>query len=546
VAAEALGRIGNAMRLGRFAGKVSQENSLNWIVPGLLTASAEEHDRVLEHSIIYALIETDIPQGTVEGLYSSSPLEISATMIALDQMDNGGLKGDDVTPFLNSSEAAVKSASLWVATHHAEWADALAGYFRERLASKDLSAADTAELQEQLIAFSGSPGIQKMVSSRLESRETPVSIRPLLLRVIANSSFKEAPASWIQAVRSCLSGTDKMSLPGAVSAAKALAQVKIDPPDFSDLVLAIAHDPSNSIDLRLEALGALPKGVAAVDPPLLKLLSESMDPSKPVPTRVMASTILGKARLNDEQLLSVAEVAAKAGPLELTRLVGAFEQSTNEAVGLKLMAALKQSKSLSSLRPDLVKSTSAKYSVPVQQKASELLSALNVNAQKQAAHLDELLASMKNGDVRRGQAIFNSQKAACYSCHKLGYMGGEIGPDLTSIGQVRSERDLLESIVYPSASFVRSFEPMFVRTKSDEQINGLIRKESADEVVLVTGPNAEVRISRSDITEMRPGTISIMPAGLDEQLSRQELADLLAFLKATKWGPDVTRRAEAR
>jgi hypothetical protein len=35
---------------------------------------------------------------------------------------------------------------------------------------------------------------------------------------------------------------------------------------------------------------------------------------------------------------------------------------------------------------------------------------------------------------------------------------------------------------------------------------------------------------------MRPGTVSIMPSGLDEQLSRQELADLLAFLKATKWG----------
>jgi putative heme-binding domain-containing protein len=76
-----------------------------------------------------------------------------------------------------------------------------------------------------------------------------------------------------------------------------------------------------------------------------------------------------------------------------------------------------------------------------------------------------------------------------------------------------------------------------VRTKSDEQVNGLVRKESADEIILATGPNTEVRIARSDILEMRPGTVSIMPAGLDEQLSRQELADLLAFLKATKWGP---------
>jgi len=56
-------------------------------------------------------------------------------------------------------------------------------------------------------------------------------------------------------------------------------------------------------------------------------------------------------------------------------------------------------------------------------------------------------------------------------------------------------------------------------------------------VILATGPNTEARIARSDIADMRPGAVSVMPAGLDEQLTRQELADLVAFLKATKWGP---------
>jgi putative heme-binding domain-containing protein len=119
----------------------------------------------------------------------------------------------------------------------------------------------------------------------------------------------------------------------------------------------------------------------------------------------------------------------------------------------------------------------------------------------------------------------------------MGYQGGHVGPDLTSIGTVRTERDLLESIVYPSASFVRSYEPMVVQTKSDEQYTGVLRKDAPDEVVLVTGPGPEIRVARADIAEMRPGTISIMPAGLEQQLSKQELADLLAFLKATKWGP---------
>jgi putative heme-binding domain-containing protein len=115
-------------------------------------------------------------------------------------------------------------------------------------------------------------------------------------------------------------------------------------------------------------------------------------------------------------------------------------------------------------------------------------------------------------------------------------MGGRIGPDLTRIGQVRSERDLLESIVFPSASFVRSYEPFTVRTRSGATHSGALRSDLSEEVVLMTASGEEVRISRPDIADIQPGTVSLMPPGLDEQLTRQELADLLAFLKATRSG----------
>jgi putative heme-binding domain-containing protein len=223
--------------------------------------------------------------------------------------------------------------------------------------------------------------------------------------------------------------------------------------------------------------------------------------------------------------------------LELPKLIAAFEHSTNEAVGLKLLTALKESKSRSAIRPDLIKPLLIKYPISVQEQGNELLSSLNVDAAKQSAHLEELLPTLKEGDIRRGQVLFNSPKAACSSCHSMGYLGGKVGPDLTKIGEVRTERDLLESIVYPNASFVRSYEPFVVTKKDDEEVSGILRKDAPDEVVLVTGPETEVHIARTDVTAMRPGTVSIMPAGLEEQLTRQELADLVAFLKATKWGP---------
>ena len=94
---------------------------------------------------------------------------------------------------------------------------------------------------------------------------------------------------------------------------------------------------------------------------------------------------------------------------------------------------------------------------------------------------------------------------------------------------------MLEAIVYPSASFVRSYEPVRVLTKDGEDYSGVIREDAADHLLLATGPGVTMRVARSNIAELQPGNLSIMPAGLDEQLSKQELADVLAFLKATKW-----------
>ena len=144
------------------------------------------------------------------------------------------------------------------------------------------------------------------------------------------------------------------------------------------------------------------------------------------------------------------------------------------------------------------------------------------------------MPTLTTGDIRRGQLVFHSEKAACYSCHAIGYRGGNVGPDLTRIGSVRSDRDLLEAIVFPSASLVRSFEPIAVATNDGKVYNGLLRGETADELRLATGVNQEARIARREIDEIRPSTVSIMPAGLDQQLTHQELADLVAFLKACK------------
>jgi putative heme-binding domain-containing protein len=181
---------------------------------------------------------------------------------------------------------------------------------------------------------------------------------------------------------------------------------------------------------------------------------------------------------------------------------------------------------------DAVKQRLAKYGAAVQKQAEGLYAELDKDAEKQKARLEELLGTLKGGDVRRGQSVFNSTKAACSACHAIGYVGGDIGPDLTHVGRIRSERDLLESVVFPSASFVRSYEPVVVHTRKGRTYSGLLRKETPEEITLATGANEFVRISRDDVEDVSPGKVSVMPAGLDKQLTPRELADLIAFLKA--------------
>ncbi|MEK7684213.1 MAG: PVC-type heme-binding CxxCH protein [Verrucomicrobiota bacterium] len=523
-AAEALGRMGDKRA-----------------VTALLAAAEPPRggtpiDRVLEHSLIYALIEIADREGTERGLQSSSSRTRRAALIALDQMDGGGLKATHVAPLLASTDPILRQTASWIAGHHPEWGQELAGFFRRRLAATNLSDPERAELQQQLAQFARDASIQELIAATLGDTATPVSTRRLLLHAMAQASLQATPGAWPEVLRQALADTQEPIVRAAVATIRSWPVAKTNAADFSSQLTRIARDTARPADLRLEALAAISGGLATVEPAIFDLLRAGLDPAQPLLRRNAAATVMGRARLDEAQLLSLINLLPSSGPLEISKLLGAFEQTTNETIGLRFVAALRGSKGLAGLRADLLKPRLEKFPASVQEQGKELLALLEVDAEKQRAHLEELALSLKGGDIRRGQALFNSAKAACVTCHAIGYLGGKVGPDLTTIGQIRTERDLLEAIVYPSASFVRSYEPMVVVTRSGEDYSGVLRRDSPEEVLLVTGPEAEVRIARADITEMRPGAVSVMPGGLDEQLSRQELADLVAFLKGTKWG----------
>ena len=223
-----------------------------------------------------------------------------------------------------------------------------------------------------------------------------------------------------------------------------------------------------------------------------------------------------------------------ASALELPHLFAAFAHSRNADVGKNLVAALEKAPGLSSLSPDVLRKTLNGYPAAVQQAAEPLLKRLDVNTEQQKARLKELEPVLTGGDVNRGRGVFFGKKATCFACHTVKTDGGKIGPDLTKIGSIRTGRDLLEAVVFPSASIVRGYESYRVNTKDGRSFTGLISRETSDSIYLVAADRTEVRVRRSAIETLERSMVSLMPQGLDAQLSREELRDLIAYLMSLR------------
>jgi putative heme-binding domain-containing protein len=206
-----------------------------------------------------------------------------------------------------------------------------------------------------------------------------------------------------------------------------------------------------------------------------------------------------------------------------------FRSRRDEASSTALLAQLSK---LPALPAAIVRSVLAQHPENVRAAAETLLSKSAMPTA--TGRLAELAALLPQGDIRRGHLLFQNPRSACSTCHAMAYTGGTLGPDLTKIGAARNERDLLEAIVFPSLSFVRSYEPVIVKTRAGAEHLGIVKKEDNSEVVLATGPQVEARIPRADIVAMDPAPVSLMPQGYDGIFTPQELADLVAFLKASK------------
>lgn len=146
------------------------------------------------------------------------------------------------------------------------------------------------------------------------------------------------------------------------------------------------------------------------------------------------------------------------------------------------------------------------------------------------------------GDPWRGQQVFFDTRTGCVNCHAVAEHGRSIGPDLTTAGAQFGAEALIESVLYPSKSVREGYQQVELELKDGESLSGAIRGESPENLILVDALGASQTVPKSTVKSRTPMALSLMPEGLHAALSREEFADLIAYVGSLKADP---RRAPA-
>jgi putative heme-binding domain-containing protein len=136
-------------------------------------------------------------------------------------------------------------------------------------------------------------------------------------------------------------------------------------------------------------------------------------------------------------------------------------------------------------------------------------------------------------DFERGRQMFTV--AQCFKCHRFSGQGGISGPDLTGAGGRFSLADLLKAIVEPDAEISDQYQAMQYVTDDGRVVVGRVANLNQANLMIMTNmldPQNFTVLSRDDIVAARPSPVSMMPGGLLNTLTAEEIADLLAYIRS--------------
>jgi quinoprotein glucose dehydrogenase len=314
--------------------------------------------------------------------------------------------------------------------------------------------------------------------------------------------------------------------PAEVSAAALTAGIRLGLSELNRDVLAFLQDESTDPRLRADAL---------------RVLAERNDEQLPAAVRVALASPAGPLRCQGVRLMARAQLLGTATRLEqlaatpsepipvrqaaLVALAG-LEQSESDGILLRLLHSPMESELPAALHLDLLEAAGRSKSAQVQESVMRFKAVTRPRDDPLAPWWETLTG----GDALAGRRIFfEKADAGCVRCHKIGEVGGVVGPPLTGIGTQHPRRYLLESLLFPNAVIAKGYEQATLLLRNGTLVVGRVEQETETEMTVRLPDGRSRRLSKGDIEE-RTAAKSAMPEDLMKVLTARELRDLVEYL----------------
>ncbi len=321
---------------------------------------------------------------------------------------------------------------------------------------------------------------------------------------------------------------------------------------FQNQVLGLA----DALWTGAEGAGADQSRLVTLFKPVLDRARATLqDPSVPEPTRLNAIRLAGRARTEDFQAplleligpsvsdeiqsAALSALALMRGSASLKPLLERWGQLTPRQRQTVIEASVRRPELMIQVahglssnllnRGDLTAAQWERLSKSDDPRVRDAM-AKGTSPEKAGSRVDAFnkyqAALQTLGDAGRGKAIFLHR---CFACHRAGGEGGNAGPDLASI-RSNGKESILRNLIDPNQVVAPQFAAYEVQMKNDETLTGVIASEGENSLILRSADGKEVTLPRAQIRSLRSLGQSLMPEGLEEGLSVQEMADLLEFV----------------
>ncbi|MFM2220822.1 MAG: hypothetical protein RLZZ553_570 [Verrucomicrobiota bacterium] len=148
-----------------------------------------------------------------------------------------------------------------------------------------------------------------------------------------------------------------------------------------------------------------------------------------------------------------------------------------------------------------------------------------------AAQMAKLIEEVQQrGDAKKGEGIYRKMELQCNVCHAIGPVGSNIGPNLLSIGSSAPVDYIIDSLLQPSKKIKEGYATAMVQMKDGSSFTGFLTREDDKEILLTDAAGVARTLPQSGIAKKEVIPVSLMPAGLTNNLRRDELVDLVRFL----------------